>query len=118
MDVTVQEFAVGTSVTSAPAGDVTFAVTNTGPDDVHEFVVIKTDLSFTALPTDANGAVDEAAGGMEVKGEIEDIPVGTSQDLTLTLEPGTYALICNIWDEAEMEAHYSEGMRTEFTVTE
>jgi hypothetical protein len=26
-------------------------------------------------------------------------------------------LICNIYDEAEQEAHYSEGMRTAFTVT-
>jgi len=118
VDVTVGEFAVGTSVSSAPAGDVSFAVTNTGPEDVHELVVIKTDISFIALPTDANGAVDEAVGGMEVKGEVEDIPVGTSQELTLTLEPGTYALICNIWDETEKEAHYAEGMRTEFTVTD
>jgi uncharacterized cupredoxin-like copper-binding protein len=115
--VTLQEWAVGTSVATAKAGSVKFTVTNQGPDDTHEFVVIKTDLSLIALPTDATGAVDEAGGGMEVKGEIEDVLVGTTQDVTLTLPAGAYVLICNIYDETELEAHYQEGMRTSFTVT-
>ncbi|HEU4920829.1 MAG TPA: hypothetical protein VFT20_13905 [Candidatus Limnocylindrales bacterium] len=114
--VTLEEWAVSTDASSAPAGPVTFTATNEGPADPHEFVVIKTDLDFTALPTDAQGVVDEAGGEMEVIGEIEDIAVGASEDLTVTLEPGKYALICNIYDEAEQEAHYSEGMRTTFTV--
>jgi uncharacterized cupredoxin-like copper-binding protein len=116
--VTLQEWAVGVVPASAPAGPVTFTVTNQGPDDVHEFVVIKTDLSFIDLPTDATGAVDEAAGGMEVIGEIEDVPVGTTDELAVTLAPGAYALICNVYDETEQEAHYQEGMRASFTVTE
>jgi hypothetical protein len=37
VDVTVQEFAVLPAQDSAPAGDVTFNVTNTGPEDTHEF---------------------------------------------------------------------------------
>ena len=114
--VTLQEWGVGTDVTEAPAGPVTFTVTNAGPEDIHEFVVIRTDLSFIDLPTDDTGAVDEAAGGMVVIGEIEDIPVGATQDVTLTLEPGAYALICNIYDSEEGEAHYQMGMRTSFTV--
>lgn len=114
--VTLQEFAVSADPGSAAAGSVTFDVTNDGPDDVHEFVVIKTDLSLTELPTDATGAVDEAGGGMTVSGEIEDIAVGASGELTLTLEPGAYVLICNIYSEAEKEAHYQEGMRASFTV--
>lgn len=114
--VTLEEWAVSTDVSSAPAGPVTFTATNDGPADPHEFVVIKTDLDFTALPTDAQGVVDEAGGEMVVIGEIEDIAVGASDDLSVTLDPGTYALICNIYDEAEMEAHYAMGMRTTFTV--
>ena len=117
VNVTLEEWAVGTDLATVPAGAVTFAVTNTGPDDVHEFVVIKTDLGLTDLPTDEAGAVDEAGGGMDVKGEIEDITVGASEDLQLTLEPGAYVLICNIYDKTEKEAHYQEGMRTSFTVT-
>ena len=116
VDVTLQEFAVGVSEASAPAGDVTFDVTNEGPDDVHEFVVIRTDLAPTDLPTDENGAVDEEGEGIEVVDEIEDIPVGETETLTLDLDAGSYVLICNIWDEEEQEAHYSEGMRAGFTV--
>jgi uncharacterized cupredoxin-like copper-binding protein len=117
VNVTLQEWAVGTSATAARTGTITFAVTNQGPEDVHEFVVIKTDLSLIDLPTDTEGAVDEAADAMVVKGEIEDIAVGASEELTLTLEPGAYVLICNIYDAAEDEAHYQMGMRNSFTVT-
>ena len=99
------------------SGEVTFNVTNKGPDDTHEFVVIKTDLAPDALPTDANGAVEEEGAGMEVIDEIEDIAVGQAPSLTVTLEPGSYVLICNIFDEEEQEAHYSMGMRAPFTVT-
>lgn len=117
--ITLQEFAVSADPASAPAGSVTFDVTNDGPDDVHEFVVIKTDLAPTDLPTDKDGAVDESGEGMEVIDEIEDIPVGETPTLTVDLEAGSYALICNILQEepdGTLEAHYTEGMRTGFTV--
>jgi uncharacterized cupredoxin-like copper-binding protein len=116
IDVTLQEFAVIPAQDSAPAGSITFQVENTGPDDVHEFVVIKTDLAPDALPTDENGAVDEGGEGMEVIDEIEDIPVGDTPSVTVDLDAGNYVLICNIWDEEEQEAHYQMGMRTGFTV--
>lgn len=116
VDVTLQEFSIIPSQDSVSAGEVTFEVENTGPEDVHEFVVIKTDLAPDALPTDEDGVVDEEGGGMEVIDEIEDIPVGETQSLTVDLDAGNYALICNIWDEDEQEAHYQEGMLTAFTV--
>ena len=117
--VTLQEFAVSADPASVPAGSVTFDVTNDGPDDVHEFVVIKTDLAPTDLPTDKDGAVKETGEGMEVVDEIEDIPVGETPTLTVDLEAGSYVLICNILQEepdGTLEAHYAEGMRTGFTV--
>ncbi len=118
--VTLEEFAVTADPGSAPAGSVTFTVTNDGPDDVHEFVVIQTDLDFTALPTDEDGAVVEGGDDMTVVDEIEDIAVGDTQTLTIdNLEAGTYALICNILQEepdGTLEAHYAEGMRVGFTV--
>ena len=116
--VTLQEWAVVLNADSAAAGDVTFEVTNDGPEDVHEFVVIKTDLDAADLPTDADGAVEETGEGMEVVDEIEDIPVGETQELTVTLDAGNYVLICNIYSADEDEAHYRMGMRTPFTVTE
>jgi hypothetical protein len=38
--------------------------------------------------------------------------------LTVDLDAGSYALICNIVEEeeGEPEAHYAEGMRADFTV--
>ena len=116
--VTLQEWAVVPAARSAPTGQVTFEVTNDGPEDVHEFVVIKTDLDVAELPTDADGVIDETGDGMEVIDEIEDLPVGETQTLTVDVDAGNYALVCNIWDEDEGEAHYQMGMRTAFTVTD
>jgi hypothetical protein len=53
---------------------------------------------------------------MEVIGEIEDIPVGETQELTETLSTGAYVLLCNIYEETEQESHYQEGMRIPFAV--
>ena len=117
VDVTLQEFSIATDPATADAGEVVFEATNDGPNDVHEFVVFRTDLDPTALPTDENGAVVETGEGIELIGEIEDIPVGETQSVTLDLEAGNYVLICNIFDEGEQEAHYQEGMRTTFTVS-
>jgi uncharacterized cupredoxin-like copper-binding protein len=117
--VTLQEFAVSAQPATVPAGSVTFEVSNTGPDDVHEFVVIQTDLGATELPVDEDGAVLEDGGGMTVVDEIEDIPVDDTQALTVDLTAGSYVLICNILQEepdGTLEAHYAEGMRTGFTV--
>lgn len=117
VNVTLSEWAVAPDKSELAAGSITFAVSNTGPNDIHEFVVIKTDLDPGALPTDETGKVDEEGGGMTVEGEIEDIAVDGSGTLTLDLAAGSYVLICNIYDEEEQEAHYSEGMRAAFTVT-
>jgi uncharacterized cupredoxin-like copper-binding protein len=116
--VTLQEWAVLPDSESVPAGAVTFEVTNDGPEDVHEFVVIRTDLAPTELPTDETGAVDESGEGIEVIDEIEDIPVGETQELTADLEAGSYVLICNIYSEDEQEAHYAMGMSVAFSVTD
>ncbi len=118
VDVTVQEFAVIPASSSAPAGDVTFDVTNKGPDDTHEFVVFKTDLAPDALPTAADGSVDEEGEGVELIDEIEDIAVGDTPTLTVSLDAGSYVFICNIVEEegGETIAHYQQGMRVAFTV--
>src|SRR5262245_17244177 len=118
VDVTVQEFAVLPAQDSAAAGDVTFNVTNEGPEDTHEFVVFQTDLAPDALPTASDGSVDEEGEGVELVDEIEDIAVGDTPSLTVSLEPGSYVLICNIVEDEgdETIARYQQGMRTAFTV--
>jgi uncharacterized cupredoxin-like copper-binding protein len=118
VDVTLQEWAVLPDPGSVTAGEVTFTITNDGPEDVHEFVVIQTDLAPGDLPTDETGAVSEDGEGMTVIGEVEDVEVGASEELTVSLDPGDYVLICNIYSEDEGEAHYGMGMYVAFTVTE
>ena len=116
--VSLQEWAVVPAQDSAPAGDVTFEVTNDGPEDIHEFVVLKTDLGPAGLPVDENGVVSEEGEGIEVIDEIEDIPIGDHRDLTVSMDAGNYVLLCNIWSADEAEAHYQLGMRVAFTVDE
>ncbi len=116
IEVSEQEFAILPASASAPAGDVTFNVTNTGPDEVHEFVVLATDLAPDALPTNKDGSADEEGTGVEPVDELEDIAVGDTASLTVSLDPGTYVFICNIVDKDTGTSHYYAGMRVGFTV--
>ncbi len=113
----MQEFSVVPSATSAPLGEVTFDVTNSGPEEIHEFVVFATDLAPDALPTNPDGSVDETGAGIELIGEIEDIPVGQTMSTTVALEASGYVLVCNIvqGEGEESISHYQQGMRVGFT---
>jgi len=114
LDVTLQEFSVIPAQDSVSSGDVTFKTSNKGPKDVHELVVIKTDLDPDQLPTEADGSVNEEASGLEGIGEVEDVEVGQTKTFTVHLDPGHYVMICNIVDK--VGAHYRDGMRTALTV--
>ena len=116
MDITLQEYAIIPGAASVPAGSVTFNITNAGPDEVHEFVVIQTDLAPDALPTGKDGSVDEEGEGVAPQGEVEDVAVGDTPTLTLDLAAGSYVFICNIVDTDTGESHYQQGMRVGFTV--
>ncbi len=103
------EYKVDLGATSAPAGPVTFQLTNKGTI-VHEFVVFKTDLAGDKLPMSADGATaDEAGAGMAVVDEVEDIEVGATPTLAVDLPAGHYVVLCNV------EAHYKSGMWADFT---
>ncbi len=115
-EVTLQEWSVVPATTSVSTGTVTFRITNEGPEDEHEFVVFRTDLDAGDLPTDDRGVVNEDGEGLELVDEVEELAVGSSDELTVDLEPGHYVLVCNIWSEDESEAHYRMGMRTNFEV--
>jgi uncharacterized cupredoxin-like copper-binding protein len=118
--VALQEFAIAPSVTSVPAGTVKFTAKNNGPDDVHEMVVLRTDLDPAALPVDKDGKADEEGEGITSIGETGDVAVGETKEVSFDLTPGKYVLICNIVQtepDGSTEAHYKVGMRTAFTVT-
>ena len=80
-------------------------------------MVVKTDLAPEALPAESNGSVDEAGKGIQPIDEIEDITVGDTQTVAVDLDAGSYVLMCNIYDKAEKESQYQQGMHTAFTVT-
>jgi uncharacterized cupredoxin-like copper-binding protein len=106
---TVQDFSIGVPST-VKAGAVHFAVHNAGPS-MHEFVVIKTTLADGDVPLKGDGTeANEDANGLDGIGEVEDVAAGTTKDLTLTLAPGHYIVICNI------PGHYKAGMHASFTV--
>jgi uncharacterized cupredoxin-like copper-binding protein len=110
VNATESDFKIDLSASSAAAGPVSFHIQNSGAQ-AHEFVVIKTDLAADKLPKSADGTeVDEDASGVTVVDEAEDIAVGSTADVNVTLEAGHYVLICNI------PTHYGLGMHTEFTV--
>lgn len=115
--VQLAEWSITLDKASAPAGKVTFALENKG-EDLHELVVLETDLDHDKLPLGADGDVDESASGITVAGELEDLESGKSGTLTLDLAKGKYALICNISmpEGGMIEHHYSLGMHTGFTV--
>ncbi|HET7145302.1 MAG TPA: hypothetical protein VFI68_14880 [Anaerolineales bacterium] len=118
VDVSLTTYAVTYSTTDPiKAGDVIFHVTNDATDQIHEFVIFKTDLPGDQMPLNAEGAVDEEGAGITFMGEVEDVEIGTSQDLSLTLEPGKYVGLCNVGENVgDVVNHYTHGMYIEFTV--
>jgi uncharacterized cupredoxin-like copper-binding protein len=107
--VTVADFSVTPDPGSAPAGDITFDITNDA-EQTHEFVVFKTDLDPADLPTNADGTVDEEGQGVKHIDEVEDVAPCTSESLAVNLAAGNYVLICNL------PGHYASGMHAAFTV--
>lgn len=112
VEIALTEWAVTPSVSEAPAGMITFEVTNDGTLP-HEFVVILTELAATELETTADGSEIDVEASGEVIGEIEEaeLAVGATASATFHLEAGHYALICNV------PGHHSAGMATDFEVT-
>ncbi len=99
------EFSMTSSVTSVPAGKVTFKVNNDGTM-MHEMVVVKTDKTPQQL-AEPDGTANESTS----IGEAADIEAGKSKSVTLDMIPGKYILLCNL------PGHYAGGMYTEFTVS-
>ena len=112
VDVSLTTYKITLSTASVKAGEVVFHVTNDATDLVHEFVIFKTDLPEDQLPLTAENIVDEAGAGITFINEVEDVAQGTSKDLTVTLEPGRYVLLCNTTEKL----HYQHGMHIVFTV--
>jgi uncharacterized cupredoxin-like copper-binding protein len=109
--VRLQDFKVTTERLTVPAGYVTFRIHNAGPS-THELIVAASEIAADALPLRANGiTVDEDSKKLHAAGELGDIRLDATRDLTLKLEPGHYVLYCNL------EGHYRGGMYAIIEVT-
>jgi uncharacterized cupredoxin-like copper-binding protein len=109
-DPTTATMGIKLSATAAPTGIVTFQVTNTSKDTIHEMIVMYMADPAQALPfIGAENRVDEDKAGD--KGEVSELDPGASGSLTVFLKPGKYLLICNV------PGHYAAGMWAQFEVT-
>lgn len=75
----------------------------------HALTVLRTDLPPHELPTGSIGEAITSAEGIEIV--YTEGVTGQFHTAEVALEPGSYALICNIAN------HYARGMRTGFEVT-
>ena len=110
-DMSQATMGITRSQSEIPAGEITFQATNDSTFMIHEMVLapitdVNTELPYVA---DLNKVDEDAAGHL---GEVAELDPGDAGALTVTLEPGTYILYCNI------PAHYAMGMWTTFTVTQ
>lgn len=110
VDVSSTQMSLIPSAASAPAGTVTFVVTNTGTRE-HEFLVLATDIPAADLPIMSNDRIDEHGEGVENLGEIGSIKAGETKTLELDLAAGHYDLICNL------VGHVRMGMVADFDVS-
>ena len=109
VNATEKDFSIALDPSTASGGQVAFEINNEGPS-THEFVVFKTDLAPDALPVNEDGDVDEEGKGVQHIDEVEDIAAGSTQSLDVSLDPGTYVVVCNL------PGHYKLGMHAPFTV--
>ena len=119
VNVRLFEWTFDADVESVAAGAVTFNARNIGATS-HDLVIIRSDLATAALPVIKGGGVDEASSQIEVVGKIDEFEPGFERSAVFDLEPGVYALICNIVDETDAgrRSHYQLGMWIELRVTE
>jgi hypothetical protein len=114
LQATLSDFKIELDRSTIPAGAVSIDGTNKGTHP-HEVVVVK-GVTGPALPTAADGSVDEdklPAGALV--GELERFTPGNSCSAGLDLTGGSYTLFCNV--VGTEGAHLKLGMVTSLIVT-
>lgn len=110
---------VALSPATAPAGDITFVVDNTGTID-HEAIVLKTTTAFDKLPITYGGdppapvktGADKVGEDTNI-GETGEPNLKPGDTRTFTIKnmtAGNYDILCNI------AQHYGKGMRAAFRI--
>jgi uncharacterized cupredoxin-like copper-binding protein len=107
------------------AGEVTFAIRNTGTI-THEMVLVRaTDIA--ALPRVTVATAERAVGDVDEEAILEadkpgeaEVKAGASKSVTINLTPGTYTIFCNIDTKQSggtIINHFQQGMHSIITVT-
>ena len=117
LDVVLDEFSIVTDLDTLPEGPIKFDLANLG-DLKHEVLIVRTDIPGAELPTKEDGSLDEGAGGVDVRQEIDDIEAGDNTSRSYELDPGKYLLLCNIVEDVDgiETSHYAHGMWAELTI--
>ncbi len=123
----LDEWSITADETTLPAGRQTITAANVG-HHTHELIIVKA-ADAAALPTKANGSVEEHQLDRVTVAEIADVRAGTSRHRTMQLTPGKYVAFCNMVDGMGMgtgpmgqmgdstdHAHFALGMHTSFTI--
>jgi uncharacterized cupredoxin-like copper-binding protein len=114
VDVTLKDWAIIPSLTTAKAGNITFNIQNAGPGKSHEFIILKTDLAPDALPTMKDHSLNEDGTGVTSPGEGGVIAPGKSESVTVKMTPGKYVFVDNIVEKSLV--HWEKKAYATFTV--
>ena len=79
---------------TVPAGTVTFTTVNEGVKK-HEFMILSTDVMVADLKVEGDEVVEDDYSVVD-EHEHEHLAGGDTASLTADLDPGHYALICNL----------------------
>jgi hypothetical protein len=112
--VKLAEFSVHATPDAVPAGTIGFVAENQG-SIFHELVVVRWDGDPGKLPLNDAGGADQTKFKEDIVGRIDDFMAHKTCRVSFDLDPGRYALICNLVDDG-FTPHYSQGMYTAFTV--
>lgn len=93
------------------AGSVDFEVKNSSTNMVHEFLILKTDMTYDQFPIDPQDPSKVDENKLDGVKELNtDLDPGKSGKLVIELTPGRYVVFCN------QPGHFAGGMRQIFTV--
>ena len=125
VELAFDEWTLESAKAEIPAGPTTFIAENRGMVD-HELLVVKTEIDPAELPQGIAGPLPRLAGdlvlgkehqhvsslgtGDQPKGADHIVP-GETEAYEVDLEPGQYALFCNL------AGHYRRGQYTGLTVS-
>ncbi len=110
VQTTLTDFDIELTPSEVPRGEVDFLITNQGAE-LHEVEIFRLPdgVDAASLPI-SNNVADDNAAGLTLVDEVESITPSSTPSLSVALEAGRYAVICNL------PTHYGLGMHATLVV--